>query len=104
MIYDIFLSGAAVADIERSVEWYENQRKGLGYEFELCVEAGITFLQRNPLVCQKKYNNIRAKYIKRFPYGLYYEIDESTVKIIGVFHMKQNPLQWEDRHKQKKLK
>ena len=103
MMYDIFLSRAAVADIEQAMEWYEKQRKGLGYEFELSIEAGITFLQRNPLLCQRKYREIRVKYVKRFPYGLHYEIDESSVKIIAVFHMKRSPLRWDERLNQKDL-
>ncbi|MFT4533653.1 MAG: toxin ParE1/3/4 [Saprospiraceae bacterium] len=54
MIYNLFISRAAVHDIEQAVAWYEKQRRGLGYELELCIEAGLTSLQREPLIYQKK--------------------------------------------------
>lgn len=97
MIYEIYLSSAAVADIKDASDWYEKQRPGLGYEFEMSVGAAITFLESNPLLCQKSYRNIRVKYTKRFPYGIHYEMAEKSVKIIAVFHMKRNPRRWNER-------
>jgi len=103
MNYNLFLSSAAVHDIELAVDWYEKQRQGLGYNFELSLEAGLISLQRNPLICQKRYKDIRVKYIKRFPYGIHYQIESSNIKIIAVFHMKRNPVKWDERFNQKDL-
>lgn len=103
MIYEVVLSDAAIRDIEQAVVWYEERRKGLGYEFELSLEAGITFLERHPLSCPKKYKDIRVKFIKRFPYGLHYEVIDNSVKIIAVFHMKRSPYRWVERSSQKDL-
>jgi|GEM_PF-3159669 len=65
MIYNVFLSRAAVADIEQAIKWYENQREALGYEFELSIEAGVTYLQRNPLHSEKKYGEIHQAFSVR---------------------------------------
>lgn len=45
-------------DIEAVELWYEEQRIGLSYDFELCLEAGVEAFQ-------KKYKNIKIKFISR---------------------------------------
>lgn len=35
-------------DIEEIVLWYKEQREGLSYDFELCLEVGINEIQRTP--------------------------------------------------------
>jgi len=102
--YDLFLSRAAVNDIEHVVNWYETQRIGLGYEFELSLQVGLTSIQQNPHISQKRYRDIRVKFIKRFPYGIHYQIESTNIKVIALFHMKQDPIKWEKRFDQKDLK
>lgn len=43
----------AFFDIEEIVVWYEEQRIGLSYDFELCLEAGLSELNKNPELFQK---------------------------------------------------
>ncbi len=45
---DIQFTKEALFDIEAAVLWYEEQRTGLSYDFELCLEAGIDAILRNP--------------------------------------------------------
>ena len=40
-MYRIQFTKEALFDIEIVVLWYEEQRIGLSYDFELCLEAGI---------------------------------------------------------------
>ena len=40
-MYKIHFAREALFDIEDIVLWYEQQRIGLSYDFELCLEAGI---------------------------------------------------------------
>jgi len=43
----------ALLDIEDIIFWYEKQREGLSYDFELCLEAGISEILRIPSGFQK---------------------------------------------------
>lgn len=97
MEYKILISEAAAADITNAIGWYEQQRIGLGYQYELSLEAAITFLQRHPLSCAQKYKDVRVKYLKRFPYGVHYELEKTTVKVVAVFHTSRSPLRWDER-------
>ena len=70
MAYKLLLSDEAKLDILDAYSWYEFQRKGLGWDFELCIEASLNSIQRNPISYQKKYREIHICYISRFPYGI----------------------------------
>ena len=93
----IFFTKEALFDIEAAVLWYEEQRIGLSYDFELCLEAGIDEVLRNPEAFQKRYKNIKIKFISRFPYGIHYVIIENQITIIGVFHTSRSPRNWSKR-------
>jgi toxin ParE1/3/4 len=56
-MFKIHFLKEALYDIEQIVLWYEEQRLGLSYDFELCLEAGIEEISRNPDSFQKKYKN-----------------------------------------------
>ncbi len=87
----------ALCDIEDIVMWYEFRRIGLSYDFELCLEAGLGEIARNPELFQKKYKNIKIRFISRFSYGIHYLLNENTVINIGVFHTSRTPKNWSKR-------
>lgn len=51
----IQFSKEALFDIEEIIFWYEDQREGLSFDFELCLEVGINEIQRTPSAFQKRY-------------------------------------------------
>ena len=76
--------------------WYERQREGLGADFLLCVEETLQKVRRNPEVYPRVRSSARRASIRRFPYGLFYVVEEEVV-VIGVFHAHRNPRCWSDR-------
>lgn len=97
MDYQLLISGDARFDILNAFFWYEEQREGLGFDFELCLEAGFSFIQRDPLTIQIKYESIRIHFIDKFPYGIHYLVDDKIVRVFGVFHTSRNPEDWSER-------
>jgi len=95
--YSLLLSDEAYYDILDAYLWYESARDGLGKDFELCLEAEINRLLKNPLQYQVQYKKIRIAYIERFPYGVHFIIDKKFIKVIAVFHTSRNPENWEER-------
>jgi toxin ParE1/3/4 len=96
-VYKIHFAREALFDIEDIVLWYEQQRIGLSYDFELCLEAGIDAVLRNPDSFQKRYKNIKIRFISRFPYGIHYRFEKSEIIVIGVFHTSRSPKNWSKR-------
>ncbi|KOP37707.1 type II toxin-antitoxin system RelE/ParE family toxin [Flavobacterium sp. WLB] len=96
-MYKLHFVKEALFDIEDIVLWYEEQRIGLSYDFELCLEAGIDSISRNPDLFQKKYKNIRMHFISRFPYGIHYRVEKDQISVIGIFHTSRSPKNWSKR-------
>lgn len=97
MDYQLLLSDESRLDILDAFSWYEIQREGLGKDFELCLEAGLNSLQRNPLSYQKRFREVHVYFITRFPYGIHYTVEGDEIKVFAVFHTSRNPKSWADR-------
>jgi plasmid stabilization system protein ParE len=91
MNHKIIIRPEAELDIKEAFSWYEDKRKGLGYDFLLQVEAGINFINRNPEAHPTEYKNVRKHIIKRFPYKIIYFLTREEIIIIALLHSKRNP-------------
>lgn len=80
-----------IAEIEfqNAYVWYENQRLGLGLEFENCVEAAIGQLLKSPKFGRLITEETRRILVRRFPYGIFYKINGELIEIIGIRHFRQ---------------
>jgi len=96
-VYKLRFVKEALFDIEEIVLWYEEQRVGLSYDFELCLEAGIDRILRNPNAFQKKYKTVKIIFISRFPYGIHYRFEKDEIIVLGVFHTSRSPKNWSKR-------
>ena len=96
-MYTISFTKEALYDIEYIDLWYEEQRVGLSFDFELCLEAGLAEVVRNPENFQKRYKKVQIRFISRFPYGIHYVVKENTIVIIAVFHTSLSPKNWSKR-------
>ena len=78
-------------DLELSFEWYEKQRRGLGFEFLDCIEIAIKEILTFPEMFQICYLNFRRIVIRRFPFSVFYTIEDKEIIIHSVFDNRQNP-------------
>lgn len=53
MTYKLLISEAAENDIFAAMLWYENQREGLSIDFELCLDAAFSYLEKNRICFRK---------------------------------------------------
>ena len=81
----------ALADLDLAIEWYEKQRRGLGFEFLNCVEVTIHRILENPQVYSIKLKNLRAALTRRFPFSVFYEISENEIVIHALFDNRRDP-------------
>ena len=78
-------------DLDTAFAWYEKQRRGLGFEFLDCVEVGIQNILRFPEMYAEIYSNFRRCVVRRFPFSLFYTIEEDEIVIHSVFDNRQDP-------------
>ncbi len=78
-------------DLKEAFSWYEDRRKGLGYDFLLQVDAGLRFIKRNPEIFKPEYKGARKHIIKRFPYKIIYIVEKQKIIVLAVIHGKRSP-------------
>jgi len=81
----------AKSDVELALEWYEKQRHGLGFEFLDCIETALKEILTFPEMYQLCYSNFRRNVIRRFPFSIFYTIEDNEIVIHAVFDNRQNP-------------
>lgn len=87
----------AESDIQEAYAWYEDQSKGLGADFILCVDAALSLIQRSPELYAQVHKNIRRALTRRFPYGIFYIAEVDKIIVLAVLHVKRNPKHWQKR-------
>lgn len=78
-------------DLELAFMWYERQRRGLGFEFLDCVEASLQNIIDYPEIYQLRYSCFRGCPIRRFPFSIFYSIENSEIVVHAVFDNRQDP-------------
>ncbi len=89
----------AHADVAAAYLWYEDQNPGLGLDFLRCVEVALLSIERTPRMHPVMYETYRRALVRRFPYAIFYEIDDMDNRCIvySVFHCSQDPKKWHGR-------
>jgi plasmid stabilization system protein ParE len=78
-------------DVEIAFAWYERQRRGLGFEFLDCVEIVVKSIIENPEMYRIHYLNFRGCVVRRFPFSVFYTVEESEIVVHSVFDNRQDP-------------
>ncbi|MEK6726149.1 MAG: type II toxin-antitoxin system RelE/ParE family toxin [Deltaproteobacteria bacterium] len=91
MEYKIIIRPEAEKDLTEAFVWYEMNRRGLGLDFLLQVDAGLRFAAREPEIHAPVYKGVRSHIIKRFPYKIIYLFENHKVIVLGVLHGRRSP-------------
>lgn len=87
----------AQADIEEAALWYEDQRLGLGERFTGELFDLIHRIAEFPLQFPVIGRSVRRGLLQRFPYAVYFLVDEGPVVVIAVLHQRRDPAVWKRR-------
>lgn len=81
----------AESDVEDAFGWYEKQSPGLGSHFLLCMEATLSQINRYPEAFPVVHRHVHRALIRRFPYAVFYLLEDTRIVVIAVFHAKRSP-------------
>jgi plasmid stabilization system protein ParE len=87
----------AAAELEQARAWYDHMRPKLGQRLALAVEATVEAISNNPLQFPVAYRGRRRAGVRRFPYGIFFEVQEHRVVVIACFHHRRDPKRWQSR-------
>ena len=97
MSYTLLIRPEAELDIQDAYQYYEEGEQGLGSEFVRAIDACFSQIGRNPLAYPLVHRQIRRALIRKFPYGIFYIVENSKIIVIACFHSKRDPKRWQDR-------
>ena len=95
----IVIQSSALADLAEGFDFYEGNEPGLGGYFLDSLYPDIDSLQLYAgihLIHFGKYHRLLSK---RFPYGIYYRVEENTVLFRAVLDLRRAP-EWVKRRLQ----
>jgi plasmid stabilization system protein ParE len=87
----------AAEDYLTASRYYTEIEASLGAAFVHSVEDAMEQISRHPLAWQPVEEDVRRFLLPRFPYGLYYTVEEDVLLVVSILHMKRLPGTWRSR-------
>jgi len=87
----------AEAELNASVDYYEEYKTDLGLEFAHEVYKTIQRIIEFPNAWQKLDRDIRRCLTNRFPFGIIYYQRDNEIIILAVMQLQRKPNYWESR-------
>lgn len=87
----------AEVDAFEAASWYERERVGLGSAFLARLERVFTRIESGPLQFPLVMADVRRALVGRFPFGVFFFVDDHAAIVIAVMHLHRHPGSWEGR-------
>ncbi len=87
----------ADADLKEARAWYDNVRSELGERFAHAVEDTVETIYQGALQFPVVHRKVRRAGVRRFPFGIFFEVQESRIVVIACFHGRRDPRRWKVR-------
>lgn len=96
MSYKIKLLREARLDIKEIIEWYDEEKPGLGKRFYESLKSKLNYIRKHPLHCQVSYRDVRNILVDKYPYQVHYRIEQldQSIIVFAVTHTSRNPRFW----------
>ena len=98
MAFTTVLDPRAINDIQQAIDYYDEQQPGLWEKFEESLNEYLVKLEQHPFY-QVGYDEIHCLPLKKYPYMIYFTIDEEEqlITVRAVFNTLRNPEIWKKR-------
>jgi len=89
----------ALEEYQSAIFYYFEINPRLAESFAKAIETGIENIIMFPEAWSIVEEDVRRHLIKRFPFGIYYCVENKCISIYAVMHMSRLPEYWEKRRK-----
>lgn len=94
MKWTVLIRPRAEGDLREAHRWYEAQRTGLGDEFLDEVQRALLYLEEQPERRPLYYRAFRRLLTRRFPYKLFYRIENDRVIVFRILNARRDHPRW----------
>jgi plasmid stabilization system protein ParE len=96
-VYSVIFTQAARGELIDAQDWYEREATGLGSRFRQAIDALIDRMSDNPRQVPILFKNVRRALLRRFPYSLFFVVEDDALIVIACFHASRDPSHWQKR-------
>lgn len=98
------IHSAAADEAEAAVDWYENERPGLGRRFQQTLDVGLDLLEDGtvpgvPMPGALGEAGVRRLVLRRFPYDIVFFPRDDEIVVLAFAHHSRRPAYWRHRFK-----
>lgn len=97
MTREVRLRPEAGQDLVEAATWYEGNQPGLGQQFLDEANETLTSIGEQPLAYTVVYRSLRRPLLKRFPFGVFFLVNEHNVVVVAILHGSRHPRSWKNR-------
>ena len=97
MTVEVHLRPDAAQDLVEAALWYEANEPTLGGKFLDQVQTTLVTIAEQPVAYPVVYESVRRALVKRFPFGIFYTVDDIGVVVIAALHGSRHPRVWRER-------
>ena len=81
-------------DLAAGLDWYEQQRRGLGDEFVAAIRSTLRNVELHPQIFVSVHGDVRRAIIPRFPFAIFYLVEPRRIVVLRVLHTARDPKLW----------
>ena len=91
------LARLAQADLADAQAWYDAEVPGLGDELLVAVKRKLAAIGENPKRFAIVHRDVRRALVERFPYGVFFQELDASIRVLAVVHLARHPSTWRTR-------
>ena len=91
MRYSVRYKRAAAAEVESAISWYAQPEINQASAFIKDIQRTESHLRTHPELYQRVEGDVRRAVLRRFPYSLFFLIEQDQVVVLALMHQHQRP-------------
>ncbi len=94
MSFTLVITSRVHIQLINALEWYKQNAPGHEKKLLKDFDGALSFIEKNPLKCQIRYDDIRIRFLSNYKFGIHYFVKNRTIYILGFFHQHQTDESW----------
>jgi hypothetical protein len=94
---EVRLLEIAETELDEAVIFYNSEQPGLGADFIVEFVNSLDRIKAYPKAWNPFTQNTRRCQLRRFPYGIVYQIFETGILVVAISHLHREPGYWQER-------
>ena len=87
----------AQKELDDAIDYYNHELAGLGRVFLVEALHALDRIMKHPQAWHQCSPRIRRCQLRRFPYGIIYQMRETEILVVAFANSHRNPSYWQDR-------